>query len=156
LLTHTKRYSINERKKYIDSAHEGKLPEWMTKISEDEFTQIKNQAKKWPKNIKDRAKSLGPKAFLLRYSQGYQLYSSLEHADVMALSGYIQDESETSLLIGSAPSDDYVGLVLAHNFLVMADLLIAAMNYFGIQRLDIQEKLTTTWEGFNRDGIERQ
>jgi hypothetical protein len=123
---------------------------------QDEFTQIKNQAKKWPKNIKDRAKSLGPKAFLLRYSQGYQLYSSLEHADVMALSGYIQDESETSLLIGSAPSDDYVGLVLAHNFLVMADLLIAAMNYFGIQRLDIQEKLTTTWEGFNRDGIERQ
>ena len=122
----------------------------MQKISEDEFTQIKQRAKKWSdRSIAIRAKRMGNPAFLLHYRQGYQLYSSIEHADVMALSGYIQDE-ETNLLINSGPSDAYVGLVLADNFRVMADLLVAAMNYFGIQHLDIREKLTTTWEGLNR------
>jgi len=34
----------------------------------------------------------------------------------------------------------------------MADLLVAVMNYFGIQRLDIREKLLATWKDLDSDG----
>ena len=73
-------------------------------------------------------------------------------SDVMVLSGYIQDENETEMLISSGPSDDYIGVVLVHNFVVMADLLVAIINYFGIQRTDIVEKLHMTWRALDRDG----
>ena len=99
---------------------------------------------------------MGDLAFLLHYRQGYKLYSSLEHADVMALSGYIRDENESEILITSGIKDDYISIVLTHNFCVMADLLVAVMNYFGIQRPDIREKLLATWKGLDRDRIEGQ
>jgi hypothetical protein len=69
----------------------------------------------------------------------------------MAIDPYIQDRDKPSLLINSGPSDVYIDIALAHNFVVMADLCIAVMNYFGIQRPDIAEKLMTAWKALDRD-----
>jgi len=145
-------YSLSERMRYIDDAHEGKFPEWMKKISIENKKRIKDRARKWSKNrIKDRAKKMDDSSYLLHYRQGYQLYSSLEHADVMALSGYVHDENGTNLRISSGPSDDYIGVVLVHNYAVMADLLVAVMNYYGIQRADLVEKLHRVWRALDQD-----
>jgi hypothetical protein len=121
-------YSICERKRYLDDAHEGQQPQWIRKTGDEKLNGMKIRGNKWKGvTIKKRAESMGTRACLLHYTQGYQFYSSLEHADVMALVGYM-DDSETDLTLSSAASDDYIGLVLAHNFLVMADLLVAVIH----------------------------
>ena len=141
-------YSIIERQHYLDSAHKGQQPGRMKEIGAEKLDEMKIRGNKWKGvKINKRAESMGTRACLLHYRQGYQFYSSLEHADVMALAGYM-DENETGLTVSSAASDDYIGLVLVHNFLVMADLLVAAINYFGIQCPDLVEKLKRTYEAF--------
>jgi hypothetical protein len=75
------------------------------------------------------------------YTQGYRFYSSMEHTDAMALNSYITEWNEIGPKIGSGPSDDYIGIALVHSFHVMADLLVAVLQYFGIDRPDVLHKL---------------
>ncbi|KFI23945.1 hypothetical protein [Nitrosococcus oceani] len=117
---------------------------------------IKERAKQWETKIKTRAESMPQSASLLHYDQGYRLYSSLEHSDTMAIDAYIQERDKPSRLINSGPSDTYIDIALTHNFVAMADLFIAVMNYFDIQRPDIAEKLITIWRALDRDSTEGQ
>jgi hypothetical protein len=143
-------YSVYERRRYIDSAHQATQPDWMEKVGTQNPDEMKARVKKWKDNtIKTRAKSMGDERFQLHYMQGYRFYSSLEHADVMALVGYI-DENESGFTASSAARDDYIGLVLAHNVLVMGDILIGAINYFSLPCPDLVEKLTATYQALNR------
>jgi hypothetical protein len=138
-------YGLQERIKYINLAHGGKLPEWMKNINIEEN---REKAEKWRKlSIEARAKQLPT----LHYTEGYRLYSSLEHADVMELNEYIYKDDDGELLINSAPSDAYLYIALVHNFCVMADFFINVLNYFNIQRLDIVEKIQATWRSLDRD-----
>ena len=142
-------YSISERKRYLDEAHKGQQPQWMKRIGAEKLDEMKLRGNKWKGvKINKRAESMGTGACLLHYRQGYRFYSSLEHADVMALVGYM-DENETGLMLSSAVRDDYIGLVLVHNYLVMADLLVATINYFGVQCPDLVEKLSTTYKALD-------
>jgi hypothetical protein len=134
-------YSIQERSKYLDAAHGGEHPEWMKKLN---MAEIKELAKQWETKIKTRAESMPSLASLFHYQQGYRFYSSIEHSDVMAISGYIQDRDKPNYRV-TGPSDEYVGIALAHNFFAMADLFAIVLDYFGIQRPDIGEKLTAAW-----------
>jgi hypothetical protein len=137
-------YSIKERLKYLDLAHEGKRPTWVAKIDPEE---IERDAEKWKRNIEIRAKQVAH----FHYSLGYRLYSSIEHSDAMALNAYISEWNETGPQIGSGPSDDYLSIALVHSFSVMADLLVAVMQYFGIDRPDVIEKLKRTWSELGQD-----
>jgi hypothetical protein len=148
-------YSVIERKHYLDTAHKEQHSQWMQEISAEQLDEMKKRGNKWKGvTIKARAASMGEGASLLHYSQGYQLYSSMEHADVMVLVGYM-DHDETGLMLSSAARDDYIGLVLAHNFLVMADLLVAAINYFGIPCPELVEKLHKTYRALNQSMKDR-
>lgn len=132
-------YSIKERLKYLDLAHEGRRPEWMERV---EFEEVERYADRWGRrSIEVRSRSVPN----FHYTQGYRLYSSIEHSDAMALNAYITAWDETGPRIGSGPSDEFIGVALVHSFGVMADLLLSVMNHFGIQRADIGEKLKTTW-----------
>jgi len=149
-------YSVHERRRYIDSAYQAKQPEWMEKVGTENPDEMKARVYKWKGNkIRTRAKSMGDERFLLHYTQGYKFYSSIEHADVMALVGYI-DENETGFTANSAARDDYIGLVLTHNVLVMGDILIGAINYFGLPCPDLVEKLTATYQALNRHAQDQQ
>jgi hypothetical protein len=138
-------YSIKERFKYLDLAHEGKRPMWADKIDPE---QIKRDAERWKRtNIEERARQLAP----LHYSQGYRLYSSIEHSDAMALNAYIGEWNEIGPLIHSGPSDEYLSVALSHSFSVMADLLLIVMQYFGIDRQDVVEKVNHIWSDLDQD-----
>jgi hypothetical protein len=135
-------YSIQQRSKYLDVAYSGKYPKWMQNL---DMAEIKELAKAWETKIQKRAERLPSSASLLHYKQGYRFYSSFEHSDVMAISTYVQDRDKPSLRINSGPSDEFISIALAHNFFVMTDLFAAVLDYFGIQCLDIGEKLTAAW-----------
>jgi len=138
-------YSIKERLKYLDLAHEGKRPTWAEKIDPEE---IERDAERWKRiNIQMRAEQVAR----FHYSQGYRLYCSIEHSDAMALNSYITEWNETGPQIGSGPSDEYLGIALVHSFSVMADLLVTVMQYFGIDRPDVLEKLKQTWSELAQD-----
>ncbi len=62
----------------------------------------------------------------------------------MALNAYIGEWNETGPRIESGPSDEYLGVALIHSFSVMADLLVAVVQYFSIDRPDVLEKLKQT------------
>lgn len=132
-------YSIRERLKYFDFGHGGQRPQWTERVNLEEVGQY---AQKWERlSIETRAKRV-PR---FHYAQGYRLYSSIEHSDAMALNAYITEWDQTGPRIESGPSYEYIGVALIHSFGVMADLLPAVMNYFGIQRSDIVETLQNTW-----------
>lgn len=72
---------------------------------------------------------------------GYRFYSSIEHSDVLALSGYFGDEDEDSMMILSEPSDSHVALVLGHSFAVMADILECVCRYFNVDEPQIFDRV---------------
>src|SRR5215467_4333035 len=89
---------------------------------------MKALAKAWETKIKARAESMPALASLLHYQQGYRFYSSIEHSDVMAISGYVQDRDKPNYRI-TGPSDQYLDIALAHNFYVMTDLFGILLQY---------------------------
>lgn len=115
-------YSIKERLKYLDLAHEGKRPTWAEKVDPKE---IERDAARWNRtSIEARAQRITS----FHYSQGYRLYSSIEHSDAMALNAYIGEWNETGPKIGSGASDKYLSVALVHSFGVMADPLLLRCN----------------------------
>ena len=143
-------YSVKERLKYLDLAHDGKRPKWAEKIDPQE---IERDAERWKRTtIEVRAQQLAP----FHYSQGYRLYSSIEHSDAMALNAYIGEWNETGPRIESGPRDEYLGVALVHSFGVMADLLLTVMQYFEINRPDVLEKLKQTWTALGREIAEQE
>ena len=128
-------YSVKERLKYLDLAHDGKRPPWVEKINLED---MERDAKKW-KRIKIHER--GEQVARFHYNQGYRFYSSIEHSDAMALNSYVSDWNETGPQIGSGPSDEYLRIALVHSFNVMADLLVTVLQYFDIDRPDVLEKL---------------
>ena len=142
-------YSVKERLKYFNLAHDGKRPKWAEKINPQE---IECDAERWKRTtIEVRARQLAP----FHYCQGYRLYSSIEHSDAMALNAYVGDWNETGPRIESGPRDEYLGVALVHSFSVMADLLVTVMQYFGINQPDVLEKLKQTWTGLGREIAEQ-
>ena len=142
-------YSIKERLKYLDVAHEGRRPEWAERLNLEE---MERDASKWSQtNIEIRAKRVPE----FHYTQGYRLYSSIEHSDAMALNAYITEWNETGPRIASGPSDAFIGVALVHSFGVMADLVLVVMDYFGIERPDIVETLKRTWAELGQEAGRR-
>jgi Family of unknown function (DUF5677) len=140
-------YSTKERLKYLDLAHDGKRPTWAEKVDPEE---IERDAERWKQtSIQKRAQQVAP----FHYSQGYRLYSSIEHSDAMALNAYIGEWNETGPRIGSGPSDEYLGVALVHSFSVMADLLVTIMQYFDINRPDVLEKLKQIWTELGEETV---
>jgi Family of unknown function (DUF5677) len=138
-------YSLKERLKYFDLAHEGKRPTWTKKFDPEDIERL---AGKWKRiTIETRAGQLAQ----FHYSQGYRLYSSIEHSDAMGLSAYIEEWNEIGPKIGSGPSDEYLGIALVHSFSVMADLLLTVMQYFEVDRPDVLGKLSEAWSELGQD-----
>jgi hypothetical protein len=127
-------YSYVERVNYLKTAHEAPAP-WTPKYSDEE---LKTRAKRWKSvSIKKRAERV-PK---FHYTQGYALYSSVEHSDAMALNSYIAAQDEEGTNIHAGPRDDYVEVALGHNVMVLADIVMLYCGYFKIDRPDIKQQL---------------
>lgn len=129
-------YSYREWEKYLMEAHDH-VP-WEEPLFERD--ELNRRAGQWKKTtIRSRAKRVSA----LHYTTAYRFYSSLEHADVMALFGYITEWDEVGPQIGSGPSDSHVEVALQHNLMVMADMLDVVCRYHGIERPDVFTRLTT-------------
>ena len=137
-------FSHVEQEKYLRMAHDVRPP-WVEKLDWDE---INKRAERWRKlKIAMKADKSNQ---LFHYDVGYRFYSSIEHSDAWALSSYILDD-ETSVKIGSEPSDKYVGIGLTHNFGVMADIFLAFCSHFKIPYEETKAKLTEEWRSLGKD-----
>jgi hypothetical protein len=131
-------YSHLARVSYLKIAHADKKPLWKTSMSDDELRQ---RSKRWKDTtLETRAQRIGK----FHYDVGYRFYSSIEHSDAMALNAYIAEWNEVGPRINAGPSDDYIEVALAHNAMVLADLLSLYCGYFEIKRADIFEKIAET------------
>jgi len=127
-------YSYLERVKYLKMAHDASSP-WKPMYGDEE---LKARAKRWGSvGIRDRAERV-PK---FHYTQGYSLYSSIEHSDAMALNGYIAAWDEVGPRVNAGPADDYIDVALRHSAVVLADMMMWYMAHFGVDRPDIRDGL---------------
>jgi len=100
-------------------------------MSEDE---LKTRARRWDAvSIKQRSERVAK----LHYTTGYAFYSSIEHSDAMALSGYIAEWNEVGPRLNAGPTDDYLEIVLGHSAMVLAEVLMLHLRHFEIERPDI-------------------
>lgn len=137
-------FSYEERLKYLKTGHNVQEVPWKPKAPPDE---IARRAKSWREiGIAGRAKAIPP----FHYSQGYRLYSSIEHSDAFALNDYIGHWNEVGPFIESGPTDKYVDIALVHSYGVIADLLMVVCKYFGIDRPDVFTKLKDIWAELGR------
>jgi hypothetical protein len=137
-------HSYRERVKYLKAAHDASPP-WKSSLTEEES---EDRAKRWDSvKIKERADRV-PK---FHYSQGYKLYSSIEHSDAVALNGYIAEWNEVGPRINAGPGDDYIEVALGHNVMVLADIVMLYLGYFKIDRPDLKQQLRDLVESINLD-----
>jgi Family of unknown function (DUF5677) len=134
-------FSYQERAKYFRLARGDQQPPWPPPVSP---TEVKQRAKAWQDISLAQRADVG---FQWHYTQGYRLYSSLEHADAWGLNEYMQVGDEIGPQIGSEESDKLVDLALMHNYCVLADLLLIVCKFFGIDRPDLFAKIRAVWLG---------
>ncbi len=60
---------------------------------------------------------------------------------MFALGGYLGELGKDGLKILSGPSDSHITVALAHTFAVTANVLECVSRYYGIERLDIFERI---------------
>jgi hypothetical protein len=123
----------SERAKYFRLARREQQPPWPPPVSPAE---VKQRAKAWQDISLAQRADMG---FQWHYTQGYRLYSSLEHSDAWGLNEYMQVGDEIGPQIGSEESDKLVDLALMHNYCVLADLLLIVCKFFGIDRPDLYD-----------------
>src|SRR5581483_1740128 len=121
-------HSYEERAKMFREGY-AEPPPWPPPFGDE----TKRLAKAWG-SIKDRASALPEGLRLLHYSQGYRLYSAIEHSDAWGLSDYLTPPQESGWVAGSEEGDRHLDLVLAHAWRVLADLFSLFCQYFDIER----------------------
>jgi hypothetical protein len=138
-------YSQLEQKKYVE-LHGEEKPDWFDRVS---WHECEKRAEGWRQtSIRKRAEE-AKESF--HYETGYRFYSSIEHSDAWALSRYLEGKGSGTLHVTSAPSDQYVSLVLEHNFAVMATVLYKMCEHFLIEFSGYQVELDAGYELFHVD-----
>jgi hypothetical protein len=127
-------YSYREWENYLRDAHDH-VPQEEPIF---ERAELNVRADRWKRStIRSRSERVSP----LHYTTAYRFYSSVEHADVMALFGYIMEWDEAGPHIGSGPSDSHVEAALHHNLMVMADVLDVVCGYYRIEQPEVFSRL---------------
>jgi hypothetical protein len=132
-------FSYQERVKYLKLAHGVQKLLWPPPVSPAE---VEQRARAW-KNIPIAQRA--EVGFQWHYTQGYRLYSGLEHSDAWGLNEYIQEWNEVGPQIGSEESDEHVDLALLHNYGVLADLLLIVCKFFDVDRPELFAKIRKVW-----------
>ena len=132
-------FSYQERIKYLRLAYGVQEPPWPPPVSPAE---VEQRAKAWRDIPLAQKADMG---FQWHYTQGYRLYSSLEHSDAWGLNEYIQDWDEVGPQIGSEESDKHIDLALVHNYGMLADLLLIVCKFFDIDQAELFERVRKVW-----------
>ncbi len=142
-------HSYAERVKMFREGYAESPPE-PPSFGDDE---TKRRAKAWG-SIRDRARALPDGLSLLHYSQGYRLYSTIEHSDAWGLSHYLTPPQESSWVAGSEESDHLLDLVLPHAWRVLADIFSLFCQYFDIERSAAFAELNRVWQDIGGESRE--
>lgn len=139
-------HSYDERAKMFREGY-AEPPPWPPPFGDE----TKKRAKAWG-TINARAAALPENLRLLHYSQGYRLYSALEHSDAWGLSDYVTPPQESGWVAGSEEGDRHLDLVLAHAWRVLADLFSLFCQYFAIERSAAFAELNRVWQDIGDEG----
>lgn len=138
-------YSHQQQKKYLRINHQAE-PEWMEKVKWDE---VNEKANRWGcVTIEERAKKAKQ---LYHYDTGYRFYSSIEHSDAVALSGYVEKWDEVGPKIANVPSDRFVSIALVHNFWTMSKIFLGFCSHFSIKEPEQEQGLDKHWNNLGKD-----